>query len=136
MIHRVKKETDYHHGKWNGLGGKFESGESPEESAIREVNEESGLIAKSIKMKGFITFPLFDGMEDWYVFLFVIDDYDGELIDSSEGNLKWIPNNKLTEIKLWEGDKFFIPWLFEEKFFSAKFIYKNGKFLDYEVIFY
>lgn len=136
MIHRVKKETDYHYGKWNGLGGKFESGESPEECAIREVKEESGLNVKSIKMKGFITFPLFDGIEDWYVFLFVIDDYDGELIDSSEGNLKWIPNNKLTEIKLWEGDKIFIPWLFEEKFFSAKFIYENGKFVDYEVFFY
>jgi len=136
MIHRVKKENDYHRGKWNGLGGKFESGESPEDCAVREIKEESGLTAKSIRMRGFVTFPLFDGKEDWHVFLFVIDDYDGKLIDSNEGNLEWIPNEKITEINLWEGDKIFIPWLFEDKFFSAKFIYENGKFLDYEVFFY
>ncbi len=136
MIHRVKKENDYHHGKWNGLGGKFEPGESPEECAVREIKEESGLNVKSIKMKGFITFPIFDGIEDWHVFVFVVDDYDGEQIDSSEGNLEWVPNEKLTEINLWAGDKYFIPWLFEDNFFSAKFIYENGKYLSHTVHFY
>lgn len=136
MLHRIKKENDYHRGKWNGLGGKFESGESPEECAAREIKEESGLNAKSIKMKGFITFPIFDGIEDWHVFLFVIDDYDGELIDSNEGKLEWIPNEKLTEINLWEGDKYFIPWLFEDKFFSAKFVYEDGKYISHTVHFY
>lgn len=136
MIHRVKKENDYHQGKWNGLGGKFESGESPEECAIREIKEESGLNVKSVTMRGFITFPMFDGKEDWYVFLFVTDDFEGELIDSNEGDLAWIPNEKLTEINLWDGDKIFIPWLFKDKFFSAKFNYKDGEFVDYEVSFY
>jgi 8-oxo-dGTP diphosphatase len=136
MLHRVKKENDYHEGKWNGLGGKFELGESPEECAIREIEEESGLRVKNIKMKGFITFPMFDKIEDWYVFLFTAADFEGELIDSPEGNLKWIPNEKLTEINLWDGDKVFIPWLFEDKFFSAKFIYVEGKYVDHQVYFY
>jgi 8-oxo-dGTP diphosphatase len=136
MIHRVKKENDYHLGKWNGLGGKFEQGESPEECAIREIKEESGLTVNNITMKGFITFPMFDGKEDWYVFLFVSDKYEGKLIDSAEGNLAWIPNEKLMEINLWDGDKIFIPWLFKDKFFSAKFNYENGEFIDYEVNFY
>jgi len=42
MVHRNKKENDMHEGKWNGLGGKVEPGESPEECVIREVLEESG----------------------------------------------------------------------------------------------
>ncbi len=136
MLYRNKKENDYHEGKWNGLGGKFEPGESPEECAVREIEEESGLIVKNIKMKGFITFPMFDGKEDWYVFAFVIDKFESELIDSPEGQLEWIPNNKLKELNLWDGDQIFIPWLFQEKFFSAKFNYENGKFLDYTVEFY
>jgi 8-oxo-dGTP diphosphatase len=136
MIHRVKKENDYHEGKWNGLGGKFEQGESPEECAIREIEEESGLKVKSVNMKGFITFPLFDGKEDWYVFLFTTNDFEGKLIDSPEGNLAWVPNDKLTELNLWDGDKYFIPWLFQDKFFSAKFNYKDGKYIDYQVNFY
>ncbi|MGD8306297.1 MAG: 8-oxo-dGTP diphosphatase [Ignavibacteria bacterium] len=136
MIHRIKKENDYHHGKWNGLGGKLEPGESPEECAIREIKEESGLIVKNITLKGLITFPMFDGNDDWYVFLFVSDEFSGELIDSKEGNLKWIPNENLTKINLWEGDKYFIPWLFKDKFFSAKFLYENGEYLNHEVNFY
>jgi 8-oxo-dGTP diphosphatase len=136
MIYRNKKKNDYHEGKWNGLGGKFEPGESPEECAIREIEEESGLKVKSVIMKGFITFPLFDGIEDWYVFVFTASDFSGELIDSPEGQLKWIPNGNLTEINLWDGDKIFIPWLFKDKFFSAKFNYKDGKFVDHVVCFY
>lgn len=136
MIHRVKKENDYHEGKWNGLGGKFEQGESPEECAIREIEEECGLKVKSIKMKGFITFPMFDGKDDWYVFLFTADEFTGELIDSNEGNLAWIKNNALIDLNLWDGDKIFIPWLFEDKFFSARFNYENGKYVSHEVSFY
>ena len=43
MLHRIKKQNDIHEGKWNGLGGKFEFGETPEECVIREVKEESGI---------------------------------------------------------------------------------------------
>ena len=136
MIYRNKKENDYHQGKWNGLGGKFNPGESPEECAIREIEEEGGLKVRSLKMRGFITFPLFDGKDDWYVFLFTAHEFRGKLIDSPEGQLDWIPNNRLTEINLWEGDKIFIPWLSGDKFFSAKFNYHNGRFIDYTVEFY
>ncbi len=136
MLYRNKKENDYHEGKWNGLGGKFEIGESPEDCAIREIKEEAGLTVKNLYMKGFITFPLFDGKDDWHVFLFVIDEFDGKLINSPEGELEWIDNDKLSEINLWEGDKIFIPWLFQDKFFSAKFNYVDGKFVDYQVRFY
>jgi 8-oxo-dGTP diphosphatase len=136
MLHRVKKENDVHKDKWNGLGGKFELGESPEECVIREIYEESGLKITSPKMKGFITFPLFDGVDDWYVFLFVAEEFTGNLIDSAEGRLKWIPTDKLLELPLWEGDKIFIPWLDGEKFFSAKFTYQNKTLISHTVDFY
>jgi len=87
-------------------------------------------------MKGFITFPNFDGKNDWHVFLFTVEDFEGELINSPEGKLEWIEDEKLLELNLWEGDKIFIPWLFEDKFFSAKFVYENKRFVDYEVHFY
>jgi len=136
MIHRIKKENDYHEGKWNGLGGKFNACESPEDCVVREVKEESGLTIVNPRMHGFITFPCFDGKEDWHVFIFTAEEYSGELIDSHEGNLEWIPNEKLTELNLWNGDKIFLGWLFQNKFFSAKFVYEDGKFVDYEVRFY
>jgi 8-oxo-dGTP diphosphatase len=136
MIYRNKKENDYHEGKWNGLGGKFEPGESPEDCAIRELKEETGLDIYKPHLKGFITFPLFDKIEDWYVFVFTIKEFEGDLIDSPEGHLEWIDNDKLPELNLWDGDRIFIPWLYEDKFFSAKFNYVDGKFTDYSVEFY
>lgn len=136
MIHRVKKENDMHAGKWNGLGGKLEPGETPEECAIREIWEESGLRVKNLILKGIITFPGFYDEEDWYTFLFVIDDFEGELIDSPEGYLQWIPDNELLNLNLWPGDLIFIPWLEQPDFFSGKFVYKHGEYLEHEVIFY
>jgi len=102
MLHRIKKENDMHQGKWNGLGGKFEEGETPEECAIREIEEESGLKVKNPKLKAFLTFPAFDTIETWYVWLFVIDTFEGELIESNEGVLEWIEDDKLLDLNLWE----------------------------------
>ncbi len=136
MLYRNKKENDMHEGKWNGLGGKLDEGESPEECVIREVYEEAGLTISEPKLKGVITFPAFDGFDDWYVFLFTAENFSGELIDSNEGELAWIENGKLYDLNLWDGDKIFMGWLDSEKFFSAKFIYANGKLAEHHVIFY
>lgn len=136
MLHRIKKQNDMHEGKWNGLGGKLELGETPEECVIREVHEESGLKINSPRLHGFITFPVFDGVDDWYVFVYSADSFEGELIDSNEGVLKWIPDDELFDLNLWEGDKTFIEWMLEGKFFSAKFNYKDGRLKDYSVVFH
>ena len=136
MLHRVKKKNDIHEGKWNGLGGKLESGESPEECVIREVYEESGLIMKNPNLRGIMTFPKFDDIDDWLVFLYTATDFNGDLIESNEGVLKWINNNEILNLNLWEGDKIYLDWLNQDKFFSAKFIYKKRSLKDYNVIFY
>lgn len=140
MINRNKKENDIHEGFYNGLGGKFEEGESPEDCAIREMKEETGLTIyrENLKLKGILTFPGFKG-NDWRVFVFTTNDYFGELLPQEkvrEGTLEWIDNNKLLDLKLNEGDYIFMPWLKEDKIFSAKFIYEEDKVKDYEVKFY
>ena len=84
-----------HEGKWNGLGGKLENGESPEECVIREVYEESGIIIKKPTLRGIMTFPKFDGIDDWLVFLYTATDFTGNLIESDEGVLEWINNNEI-----------------------------------------
>jgi len=136
MLHRVKKENDMHEGKHNGLGGKFEEGETPEECAVREVFEESGLAAKNLILKGVITFPAFAKGEDWYVFVFVIDKFEGEMTVSNEGNLEWVNDSDLLNLNLWDGDKIFLKWLEQDRFFSAKFTYENGILTSHSVYFY
>lgn len=136
MIHRVKDKNDMHYGKWNALGGKFKRGESPEECVIREVKEECGLTLKNPFLKGVITFPAFSKDEDWYVFIFLAKDFDGNLKESTEGDLEWIDNDKLFDLDLWDGDKIFIEWLKKKGFFSARFVYNDGKLTKHRVVFY
>jgi 8-oxo-dGTP diphosphatase len=136
MIHRIKKENDMHQGKWNGLGGKLDPGESPEECVIREVREESGLVIVKPHLKGVLTFPKFAKNEDWYAFVYLAREFSGYMIDSTEGVLKWIRNDRLLELDLWAGDYIFLPWLEQPGFFSGKFIYQSGELLDYNVVFY
>jgi 8-oxo-dGTP diphosphatase len=135
MLHRVKRADDIHAGKWNGLGGKFKPGESPEECVVREVREESGLEIVNPRLRGLLTFPGFKG-DDWYVFVFTAEEFSGELEENGEGYLKWIPDEDLESLPLWPSDHIFFQWLREEKFFSAKFVYEGEEMKGYEVVFY
>jgi 8-oxo-dGTP diphosphatase len=136
MVHRNKKPNDIHEGKWNGLGGKFEAGETPEECVQREVLEESGLLIQNPRLHGLLMFPNFKD-NDWYVFVFTATEFGGEIIESSpEGHLEWVPDEQLLSLNLWESDHIFMPWIRDRKFFSAKFDYEADVMLDYEVVFH
>ncbi|MEI7529668.1 MAG: 8-oxo-dGTP diphosphatase [Elusimicrobiota bacterium] len=133
MLHRVKKQDDVHEGKWNGLGGKFEPGESPEECVVREVREEAGLKIKAPRLKGVLTFPDFAKAEDWYVFVFTAAEFTGRMRDCAEGELEWIKDADLLKLNLWAGDKVFLPLLKRRGHFSGKFSYRNGRLMKYSV---
>jgi 8-oxo-dGTP diphosphatase len=135
MVHRNKKANDIHEGKWNGLGGKFEAGETPEECVIREVIEESGLTIQHPKLCGLLMFPKFKG-NDWYVFVFTANEFTGELIESPEGKLEWIPDDQVPSLNVWASDHIFLPWLETGDFFSAKFDYEGDRMTGYDVTFH
>ena len=136
MIHRVKKANDIHQGKWNGLGGKFEPGESPEQCVVREIKEEAGLTIQAPRYHGLLIFADFKH-EDWYVWVFSADQFTGDLAaESNEGDLQWIPDEKLTSLNLWPSDQIFLPWLDSGKVFSARFQYAGDTMLGHEVVFY
>ena len=70
MLHRTKKENDYNHDKWIGIGGKFENGESPEDCAIREAHEETGLTIApgDLEYCGIVTFVDVSNVEEGKAF--------------------------------------------------------------------
>ena len=131
MLKRVKKKEDINKGKWIGVGGHFEEGESPEECVCREVLEETGLRLKSYKSRGILTFVQNKTFTE-YIWLFTADEYEGELIECDEGILEWIDKDKLSELELWEGDRIFLKLLnTQEEFFSLKLEYEGDKLVNY-----
>ena len=132
----LRKARGHQAGKWNALGGKAEPGEMPEACARREVLEEAGLQLERLDYRGLIVFPRFDGANDWYVWIYLATAR-GEPRSSDEGELAWIPTASLAELELHEGDRVFLPWLDKrELVFSARFDYRDGRFLGHEVVFY
>lgn len=137
LLHRNKKPNDVHEGKWIGVGGKFEAGETPEECARREIFEETGLIAKDLDLQGVITFPEFTPENDWYTYVFRVTDFEGQVKECDEGTLEWVPYDQILKKPTWEGDVTFLSWILEGKpFFSAKFSYVDNILTDQSVVFY
>lgn len=130
MLHRIKKENDENRDKWIGIGGKFEAGESPEDCLLREVTEETGLTLLDYRYRGIVTFvsDMLDTTE--YMHLFMASRFEGEIKECDEGELCWLPKEKLRSLPMWEGDKIFLNLLdTDEPFFSLKLSYR-GESLD------
>lgn len=141
MLYRNKKKNDVHEGKYVGIGGKFEFGETPEECIIREIKEETGLTVNSLRYHGLISFPKFANDDNWYMFIFSCRDFEGEvpeerLDDCPEGRLLWVDNDKVMDLNMWDGDRVFLEWVATKKVFNAKIEYKEGILDKYHVDFY
>lgn len=81
------------HGKSDRVGfpgGRIDPGETPDVAAVRELWEETGLIADDLKL---IDVRGFMGNE---VFLFLTNDFEGELKSSDEGRTGWCSASVLT----------------------------------------
>ena len=129
MLHRVKKKNDINHDKWIGVGGGFEHGESPEECAVRETREETGLTLTDYRYRGIVTFDC-EGQQTQYMHLFTATAWTGELTECDEGNLEWVPKEEVHNLPIWEGDKIFFCLLGEERpFFSLKLSYSAADVL-------
>lgn len=115
MIHRNARPGDQHLGKYNGLGGKVERDEDVAAGMRREILEEAGIECGTMRMRGTISWPGFGKAgEDWFGFVFVIDDFTGTPLTSNpEGTLEWVDLDKLETLPLWEGDRQFLPLVFD-----------------------
>lgn len=122
--------------KWGQVyappGGKFESGESPVDCITREFYEETGLKLIEPKLQGI---SYWKDSAEGIIFVFVAEKYDGELIvDSLEGRLEWIDIDKLKDLKQFDQNIKFMPFLFKDKLFEGKFLLDNNcNVLDYEI---
>ncbi|WP_050638256.1 NUDIX hydrolase [Candidatus Stoquefichus sp. SB1] len=132
MLHRTKKANDINSGKWIGVGGKFEAGESAEECMKREIYEETGFIAHDLKLHGFVMFPQLYHGEDEGMFVYTCDDFSGQMHECDEGVLQWIDDEAIASLPMWEGDYHFFDWIKDGRFHSAKIFYQDDHVVEYQ----
>ena len=123
MMHRVKKAQDENAGKWIGIGGHLEAGETPEDCIRREALEETGLELTNLKLRGIITFIL-PKWGDELTYLYTATAETDVVKENDEGVLRWISKDAVMDLPLWPGDRIFLPLLqTRTDVFSLKLIY-------------
>jgi len=117
------KKRGHGRGKWNGVGGKIEKGETPEECARREAMEEMGIEVKNLEKIGIINFYNVNG-EDWLVYIFR-GEIEGEPRESEESYPKWFSLGSIPYEDMWEDDQYWLPLVINGVKFHAHFWFKG-----------
>ena len=121
-------------GKWNGFGGKVESGERIEDAAKREVFEEVGIRVDGLEKMGEIEFEHPGDPQKLEVHVFKASRFVGDPIESDEMKPQWFHINEIPFDQMWPDDKYWLPLFLEGKKFKAKFVLEGqDKVLDYKL---
>lgn len=117
-------------GYWIAPGGKINSGESPYEAARRELQEETGLRALDLSLRGIIveTSPVPDWQ--WLIFYYVATRFEGQIFEESpEGKLAWWAMEKVDDLRLPDADRLFMTPILDlgAPVYQARFRYNEEK---------
>lgn len=126
------KKRGFGEGWWNGYGGKIAEGESIEEAMIRELEEESEIVAKQWRERGVIEFH-FQGTGDIVeCHIFEVTAYEGEPKETEEMRPQWFKKSEVPYEQMWPADREWLPTFFEGKDFEGKAVFdsETKKFLE------
>ncbi|KAG1968554.1 7,8-dihydro-8-oxoguanine triphosphatase isoform X2 [Pimephales promelas] len=123
------KKRGFGAGKWNGFGGKVQTGETIEQAARRELLEESGLTVDTLLKIGNIKFEFIGETELLDVHIFRADTYKGEPTESDEMRPQWFDTDKIPFSQMWADDVLWFPLMLQKKKFLGYF-----KFHGHDVI--
>ena len=128
------KKKGFGKGRWNGFGGKVESGETIEEAAYREMLEESGVVVSKLEKMGVIEFrfrgkPFFVEMH-----VFRTSSFEGTPKESDEMRPEWFDINAMPYEEMWSADRFWFPVFLEGAPFTAKvFFDENDQVTEHSI---
>ena len=134
-MHRTKKKNDVNGGKWVGIGGKIERGESVEQCLLREMREESGIVPERYEYRGTVDF-VSDEWEEEIMHLFTATVSERHpLPECDEGELFWVDASELRSLPMWEGDRVFFDLIDAgAPFFRLRLIYEGEKLVKSELL--
>lgn len=128
------KKRGFGSNRWNGFGGKLEPGETPEEAAKREIQEESGIRVSDLEEVGVIDFEFTSNPEILEVHIFKAEHFEGRPQETEEMRPEWFEIDKIPFSQMWPDDQYWLPLFLAGKKFNGKFVFgKDDKILNYEL---
>jgi len=134
MLYRSGKQNDPNAGKWIGVGGHIEAGETPEQCVRREVWEETGYIPGRVRLCAQVLFCS-DRAETELMHVYTCRDFTGRMHPCEEGQLQWVPAAQVPALPTWEGDGLFLRHLFTgAPFFKLKLRYEGDRLAEHTLL--
>lgn len=123
----ARKKRGFGLGKWNGVGGKPEPGETIDETAIRETEEEIGVTPLGLRRMATLDFffpplPEFSGW-DQQVCVYVAERWRGEPAESEEVAPRWFAVDQVPLAEMWADDPFWLPLVLRGTRLRGQFLY-------------
>src|SRR5262245_12237512 len=124
------KKRGFGAGKWNGVGGKVDSGETARQAAFRECQEEIGIIPIDPKPVGRLKFyEKIDSDFDNLAHVYLAKKWQGKPVETEEMRPKWFKMADIPYDSMWPDDQHWYPLMFAGKLFEATFTL-NGNVVD------
>ncbi len=120
------KKRGFGAGRWNGFGGKVSQGETIEDAAKREVQEEAGIDVRDLNKVGIIEFEFKGNPEILEVHIFRSEHFSGEPAESEEMKPQWFHIDEIPFDSMWPDDIHWIPLFLVGKKFAGKFLFGDG----------
>ena len=117
------KKRGFGAGRWNGFGGKVAKGETIEDAAKREMQEEAGIELKNLDKVGIIEFEFQGNQEILEVHIFRSDNFSGEPTESEEMKPLWFNVDEIPFKVMWPDDIHWMPLFLSGKKFKGKFLF-------------
>lgn len=118
------KKRGFGMGRWNGFGGKVEEGETIEEAAKRETEEECGLQITTMEKVGIHEFEFVNKPGDILeVHVFRGDTWNGKPRETEEMRPQWFTTDAIPYDEMWPDDIHWIPVFLTGKKFRTKFLF-------------
>lgn len=124
LLFRNKKKNDINQGKWIGVGGHIEEGETPEQALVREIKEETGFDVLNYSKRGIVYF--YNNNFSEIMHLYVIKEYSGEMKECDEGILQFVDKGRMFDLPMWEGDQYFLRYLLDDEPYFELELFYNG----------
>jgi 8-oxo-dGTP diphosphatase / 2-hydroxy-dATP diphosphatase len=115
------KKRGFGVGRWNGFGGKVATGESVEDAARRELQEEVGLVADKLFPAGVIEFTFENDDTILETHVFTTSSFTGDPIETEEMQSQWFSEADLPFEQMWSTDKHWLPKILLGKIIRAEF---------------